>query len=1253
MASLSKIQLGGHDVQSEAWTQDISDAAKRCAANYREPLTTDGAVREFVEWEKQKFVKRKKHFSGPIAAGYFKTPSGHWAQPEDSGSGEREVRLDLANGTNSDILRIPQAFPIYWYEIDGTQGDSVFVECTRIRRRSLPPTLENTEWIVRHVLQYNREYLDAIFIRATGVSFSDQEIFRPGASPTHSDVYDHIRFSLEKYGRIVFEETNHKKDTAFVDLRETFEKRSTKKNKSTKDDKDDKDNEKHEGGDSDFIHFASHPESIRYFGAGKFADLAEAYDEIWLMGLSLESLEELHEAAYANPYSICFPHTMPRRICSKKHIYASKLEFNARISEASMGAFVAICKKQGTIYDQSAYVELAVYCALKFHVAIFNHTYSDFQAITSAINFHEGGLFAQRLIAAFDNCEADCFLPDNILGALARLMQAGAIYVHCPEGDFVHLHTAGEDIGMRKDLRIYLRSVYESEAMFVSSIYQVYRRFQTAQALGLRLTDKVISGETAQQLCSEQRFLIENLERQPVINAFGPGGAGKTFALKALHELLGDEILYLGFQNRHVKNLARTFKGRCSTIHKIFTRHPYFCQKTINDYTNEPDVYHTLLNIFLARQAENLVAAARAPATSTESSEDDDETGLEKRVWCACTSCPLENLQVVCFEEVSTINLHLCAVVLSLLLRCAPRLRLVIFAGDHRQLPSMSFGNLIHDLSQGLGIFEFRHTHRSRALSLRLNAELLAQDDRPLEFDNPLPIENEPHVLLESALNEKTALYKAIAELIKRRDLTSLNCQFITRTHEVRKLCGNFIRNTLLGLAEEVRGGVFQGQKIMFSHGSLGPIGTGEIRIAWCVVHVDLEVVSNRDRKSIAEQYAKTSEIVSASLMLDARDGDMPQNVGEIIDRVADGELQLPDALNPITNTRSRRREYLSHDWIPVHPDLLRILRNGLSKKAKSELGRLVDLECLRVRFVQLSSNSSQQTSATSSTMGYTQKIIACFPLDSKHAPQMPTISLNNLRKLVLDNEVQFMPYTGAERGNVVDASLVTVSAMQGSSAPTIVDIKIRPSRFDYKSCLYTAVTRAEDYYIALGDGGAFRQAAKNQDPERKSDLAKTLATLHAAFVAQLPSPDYTGAAMLELSESQDPSCLFFAYLSCHPKPFLRAYSRQIGAPNKLKLASSRLADMAHSGPSDWKSVVCIQKPIHTPPSASLVVHKAESSDADMDYLDGLDDDLFEEALMPFESKPETTSTGNTCSTTKDVGYYYRKTIATLVVTGE
>lgn len=1168
---LTATELGGHNVTSEQWQHDINTAALLITNNYREAFSTDNCYKAFVEWQNTHYLKNVITVSGSIPHSYFAR-----LLAEDCTWGTHEVRLAVSEWQNSPLIMMPQAFPVYGYRVQGVKRGA-FLDPIKIERTSLQVTPGNVMWILCYTLQLCREQVDAIFVSAAGAPLtkwwgfheSDSEGY---SSPDHRSAYDYIKSVLEQYVRKKMEQADYKA-TSDTD---------------------------HPLGAANFeafvfaATFASHPESIRYFGASKFEDLSIAYEPSWLMGLSMESIDKLHSQASENPYSLCFPHTMPNDICATEHMYVDRMQFESRISECSLDAFFALSKKFNVVYDMPAYVELAVYAALKFHVAQANHTYIGFREMSELICADRHGLFMHRFRREIRNFSDSCFTFFGLLNALGSLHRSKCIFVYSPEGDFGLLQQTPDAITRITELRIYLRTCYVAEAMFVSSVYQLYKRQLTAHACGIPLTTNKLSPATAQKLCSEQVHVISNLEKSPVINVFGPGGAGKTYLLTALHELFDNEILYLAWQNPHVSNLAKHFRGRCSTIHKIFARHPNFCQKTINDFTRECGTYKALQNILQSRRAEEIRENAGL---------QQEEQGDEERVWCKCTSCPFENLKVVCFEEVSTIDLQLCSSVLWLLLRCAPNLRLAVFAGDHRQLPSIGFGNLIQDLSVGLGMYEFRHTHRARAVSLRRNAELLVQRQQPIAFDQCMDGETESHVTFRPCLNDPDQLRSCVEDLILERGLTLTNSQFITRMNEVRWMCSTHIRNVSLGLDPETKGGVYPGQKIMYSHGSLGCVKARELRIAWCVVFVRLEEAAPVGGSSkLSELYAKTSEIVSASRLLDPADGERPKNVRQIIGCMSSGELQAPDALDVVVNTADYRRRLLDQHCIPMHFELIRVLRNAIPKKSRADLSRMVDIKCLRARFIELKHNTTQQPI---NSEAQAQRVIACFALDSPNATDLPEVSFEKLRELILANEVQLMPYAGGERGNVTDASVRTVSAMQGASASTIIDIKLKPSKYETLECLYTGFTRAEDDYIGVGNLEAFVKAARNKEPIRNSVMHMVLANIKRAFGGDKLQPELSKSALVELLESDDPNNQHFAYLTAHPATFMRAYAKNQGIPNKLVRIKAHLRqELDTIGITQFYSDIgpmsCIAQCATTP------------SDNDQDrYFDDADDTLF------------------------------------------
>jgi len=80
--------------------------------------------------------------------------------------------------------------------------------------------------------------------------------------------------------------------------------------------------------------------------------------------------------------------------------------------------------------------------------------------------------------------------------------------------------------------------------------------------------------------------------------------------------------------------------------------------------------------------------------------------------------CPLQDLEVMVFDEVGVYDVHLLARVLATVVRCAPRLRRIIFSGDIMQLPPIGVGHVARDLSYGVGMVIMEHGHRYDKLAL-------------------------------------------------------------------------------------------------------------------------------------------------------------------------------------------------------------------------------------------------------------------------------------------------------------------------------------------------------------------------------------------------------------------------------------------------------------------------------------------------------------------------------------------------------
>ena len=216
---------------------------------------------------------------------------------------------------------------------------------------------------------------------------------------------------------------------------------------------------------------------------------------------------------------------------------------------------------------------------------IQNHTFVQVSDIHKTLN--KNRKLTMDLLKLRKDFPSAMFSQANIMVSLERLSKRKVLFVYCEQGDFVEVRNSGTNIPDWDTLRIYLYNVYLTEAMFVKSIYHVSQNAETRRndATDPFLT-RNIPTDLINIICSEQRAVLENIGRRPVINLFGPGGSGKTFAFKILFELFKNEVLFLAWQNRAAIGVYEILgkESRCSTMHKILSRHKYYCTKTVNDF---------------------------------------------------------------------------------------------------------------------------------------------------------------------------------------------------------------------------------------------------------------------------------------------------------------------------------------------------------------------------------------------------------------------------------------------------------------------------------------------------------------------------------------------------------------------------------------------------------------------------------------------------------------------------------------------
>jgi len=97
----------------------------------------------------------------------------------------------------------------------------------------------------------------------------------------------------------------------------------------------------------------------------------------------------------------------------------------------------------------------------------------------------------------------------------------------------------------------------------------------------------------------------------------------------------------------------------------------------------------------------------------------------------------------------------------------------------------------------------------------------------------------------------------------------------------------------------------------------------------------------------------------------------------------------------------------------------------------------------------------------------------------------------DDLKSLVIDIEgLGEIPYTIADLKNVVHSYCITVHKSQGGQYPAVIlSLLQEHGQLLYKSLLYTAITRAEQKLIIVGDKAAFARALRNEVANKRQTL--------------------------------------------------------------------------------------------------------------------------------------------------------------------
>ena len=489
--------------------------------------------------------------------------------------------------------------------------------------------------------------------------------------------------------------------------------------------------------------FAAHPEVVRYFGMYFIQALRVAYPVAFLLGLRIETLHALFRYAMLNPASLCFESTTPKRLRSISHSYYSgpnALQMFGQTKEISPEAFSRLMAERrkcfewgliqavGIAYENTMDVEAKAAVAIYHYIKKLHfekqHDCCSLKELFELTNNKPSQFFYRDMIGEYEFTKrGNDSLLFRALGILERVYRAivilriDPVYTGAPSGT--------NDPYNPSTWRIYTKKAYMLEAMMVASFYRVVAVFsmdpspprycvEYLEALGKP------GARPAHPLCSEQEYTIAALENFPVVSGLGMPGSGKTEALAEVVRRYGTEkVLVLGFTNTQVATVRRRIENvRATTVHNLFYKHHYLCDKCVSSSLCSEEDKAALgkkRSEFRTRLEDNIAYRYPDPHSGNvvyASEEDCLFRPPFKR-------CFLEDVEILCIDEIGTLSTELASVALLLAARCM-RIKRLFFTGDKNQNRPISPGDFLEVLCHAFqkGFVEYQHNHRAKSQAI-------------------------------------------------------------------------------------------------------------------------------------------------------------------------------------------------------------------------------------------------------------------------------------------------------------------------------------------------------------------------------------------------------------------------------------------------------------------------------------------------------------------------------------------------------
>jgi hypothetical protein len=903
-----------------------------------------------------------------------------------------------------------------------------------------------------------------------------------------------------------------------------------------------------------------HAECIRFFGGHRFAVLANYFAEAYLMGLTLETLDAMYDTLITDPTRLAIESASLPPTRMSEYWGEPPSSFDRAMTFFGM---VHCLSNTKTPVKLSHVVQAFVNHAVKTGHYVGGHMHIPLpdimkRAVSEARLLNDCGISMPTVADDNGDYETDDVLPNvilnlsllnvmNIMEPIAALIDSKTIKVHNPHAaNWQECIEWGPYDSRLLETKLFLNHAYMDLSLVYYCIDRVYQNFKNHLLMnGVVEFPPPPDGST---MCSEQRAALDMLHCTPVLNLTGPGGAGKTEAVKHIIQAMGkdhlgnDKCLVVTSMWSHADTVRRRIPGCiCGGMHRIVADHFSSCDRCVPSVSSVPTPENSHRNI------PTRAALQRGVATGAKHGSDDDYISIFVKNY---DHCPYENIEMVIIEECSTCSPRVVGATLWLLLRCAKKLRYIVTSGDLNQLPAIQPGRLQFDLAEGLGYFKFEHRHRQESEVLCDFAEAIARGDHNKArrlIDGKTIIQESCDL---SNIEEKTYL------MIKNHDLTAKNSQFIMRTNSLREKLIPIIQRECTQMQYRANyskdNPIYARTNRLVWKKTVGPFHNNQQWEVLAVVWVDpILVYLHPDpragsRINLRSNGAPTSSMqpqtnVKRDFSVEQQSQQLRQSVdacnGAAAVRLAgdDGEKLsrlMTSGSRPLIGIQNTAMKHTigaptePGNRLPVHQEITKMALKELEVMFANMNYARGGVEVAAIRYQMVGSKVTVTSEMDRTTMNHLP-VLMCRSFSSSSDPAEAEPPIPATRQAVYlevmkheESDVFFVPLCGDVTEYIRNGDAQTGHTFQGRGVHRVVFVEPnQKSPFATRQMLYTAVTRGINQVILLMGVETLVHMINNEEPRRNSALGEALKELKQFHMETPLVPYLMEAASLELAE--------------------------------------------------------------------------------------------------------------------------------------